>query len=566
MMLRYGATAPGLEMLYIALGATGSIALTIYTYTLYSGLILTMQLPGFESHIDIWVALAATISLVVVAAMAYPDRYFGTKSRPDLPGPRGIPLLGNLIQLLPHRKRMLFYLAELEHQYGELFTFTMPGWGRNIVINRPEWLEHTRKQDGVGYGKGPTALAMFRQFPGVSSAFSTEGTRWKASRQVTKFTFDSHVSRAMSEIVPVAKELLTSAAKDGLEVDFDNFCGRIVLAIFCKTSMSVETNMLTSDPACLSTPDRMMDAVMTLNHISSGRLYDPLWQITEIFTGTRRAFNLVRSELYDIVNNIIQDRKMSCEDKGDFLSTLLSDSSLGAKDPDFLRDTLVTLLFASRDNTQNVLGWSLYEMSRKPEWFDKMREEALALKDLDGEVTRYGELSKYHIHLAVFYETLRLWPGVPKNARLALRDDVLPAIPEYGYGPVRISKGDYILWSDFSMMRNPKVWGSDATDFNPARHLDAEGKFIKPSQPKFHAFGSGPRLCPGAQLSAYEFVAIWAAFLPSFDFKPVEMKDRLPTDALTMSMQGPFMITVILGHSRSCGKNDHIERLASYIH
>lgn len=52
-------------------------------------------------------------------------------------------------------------------------------------------------------------------------------------------------------------------------------------------------------------------------------------------------------------------------------------------------------------------------------------------------------------------------------------------------------------------------------------------------------------LSPGAQLAAYEFVAIWAAILPSFDIIPVEMKDRYPADALTMSMKGPFVVKAI---------------------
>lgn len=67
------------------------------------------------------------------------------------------------------------------------------------------------------------------------------------------------------------------------------------------------------------------------------------------------------------------------------------------------------------------------------------------------------DTQKYHVHLAVFYETVRMWPGVPKNARLALQDDVLPAIPEHNLPSVKVSKGDYIFWSDYNMMRNTKV-------------------------------------------------------------------------------------------------------------
>lgn len=87
---------------------------------------------------------------------------------------------------------------------------------------------------------------------------------------------------------------------------------------------------------------------------------------------------------------------------------------------------------------------------------------------------------------------------------------------------------------------------------------------MKPPQPKFHAFGAGARLwhvspvplplndrshvmsflSPGAQLAAYEFVAIWASILPFFKITPIDSRDRLPADALTISMDGPFMVKV----------------------
>ena len=71
-------------------------------------------------------------------------------------------------------------------------------------------------------------------------------------------------------------------------------------------------------------------------------------------------------------------------------------------------------------------------------------------------VTR-GSSQNYPVHLAVFYETLRLWPGIPKNARLALRDDVLPAIPDKKLPEVHVHQRDFLLWSDMTMMRSEDV-------------------------------------------------------------------------------------------------------------
>ncbi|KAH7903521.1 cytochrome P450 [Hygrophoropsis aurantiaca] len=488
------------------------------------------------------------ITIVVVAtSIVYPDRLVGTKGRPDLPGPPGIPLLGNLLQLLPHRKQMLLHLSVLEKKYGELFSFTMPGWGRTIVINRPEWLEHVRQQDGVGYGKGDFTLAIFREFPGAESAFGSEGSKWKTARKIMRPVFSSravdlHTYHAMNKIIPIAKEMLMSAANSHLIFDFNNFCGRLTLAIFCEMALNVETGILTSDPSCLTTPHGLMDAVTTLNRISSGRMYNPFWRITDMIDGTRKTFNDAHKRIYGLIEQLIQNRRKdlsNSDSEGDFLSTLLCDSGVAASV--LTRDTLVTLLFAGRDTTQNAIVWSLFELSRATEWIDKMRVEASAYQG----IIPYDKMADYPIHLAVFHETLRLWPGVPKNARLALRDDILPGIPDCGGKTIPISKGDYVLWSDYAMMRNPKVWGTDSEIFNPGRHLDADGLFVKPSSPKFHAFGGGPRLCPGAKIAAYEFVATWAGLLPLFDFIPLEVKDRLPTDALTMEMEGSFMIRVL---------------------
>ena len=82
---------------------------------------------------------------LVLLSIAYPDRYVGTRPLSDIPGPRGLPIVGNLFQALPWLGHTLEWLKTLIDEYGPLCTFTLPKWGRAILINRPEWLAHIKQ-------------------------------------------------------------------------------------------------------------------------------------------------------------------------------------------------------------------------------------------------------------------------------------------------------------------------------------------------------------------------------------------------------------------------------------
>lgn len=211
------------------------------------------------------------------------------------------------------------------------------------------------------------------------------------------------------------------------------------------------------------------------------RVSDVLWNAEPIFqlTGDRTRFVQARHRVRGLVETIIRTRKAEMvtapdEHTHNWLSAMMKDASLD--DPALIQDVLVVLLFAGSDNTQNSFAWSLYSLLGAPEWIDRLRAEALANKTTMGDI-KYADLSvvflsfwlpvilthvsdgrqHYHVHLAVFYETIRLWPGIPKNGRLAVHDDVLPELPEHGLPAVKVEKGDFIFWSDYHMMRSEAV-------------------------------------------------------------------------------------------------------------
>lgn len=149
---------------------------------------------------------AATLAIVmIILSVIYPDRCVGTGSRPGLPGPRGLPCIGNLIEVWRNRRRMVLYMKELGHVYGPLCTLTVPVWGRIIVINRPEWLAHVKKSmlntpyitrstnlDNViddinSYTRGSVALSVFNAFPGEKTPVASEGAEWRQARKAIQY-------------------------------------------------------------------------------------------------------------------------------------------------------------------------------------------------------------------------------------------------------------------------------------------------------------------------------------------------------------------------------------------
>lgn len=115
-------------------------------------------------------------------------------------------------------------------------------------------------------------------------------------------------------------------------------------------------------------------------------------------TGDRFRFNRARSYIRNIVREIVlarreessKSKEAPTDGHADFLTALLQDPTFD--DPMLIRDILVTLLFAGRDNTQNVLAWGLYALMGAPEWVDRLRAEAEANK-IQGQELQYTDLT-----------------------------------------------------------------------------------------------------------------------------------------------------------------------------
>ena len=154
-----------------------------------------------------------------------------------------------------------------------------------------------------------------------------------------------------------------------------------------------------------------------------------------------------------------------------------------------LRDQIINTLIAGRDTTASLLSNTIFTLSRRADVWRKVRAE---VDFLGGESPTFSQIKSFKYLQYVLLESLRMFPVIPLNVKVANKDTFLPrgGGPE-GEAPIFVHKGQTIVWVPYSMHRRKDLWGADAAEFKPERWQGLKAGF------NFVPFNGGPRICPG---------------------------------------------------------------------
>lgn len=93
---------------------------------------------------------------LIYLTLKYRRTAYGIRTRTDLPGPMGLPFLGNTYQLVFLPRNEILQRQTANHEkYGPIYTMTIPGIGRIINISDPEMIDHVLRVNFWAYEKGP---------------------------------------------------------------------------------------------------------------------------------------------------------------------------------------------------------------------------------------------------------------------------------------------------------------------------------------------------------------------------------------------------------------------------
>ncbi|KAL7807645.1 cytochrome P450 [Trichoderma gracile] len=384
------------------------------------------------------------------------------------------------------------------------------------------------------FGKGAAFKREWSEFLG-DSIFTTDGAQWHDSRQLLRpqFTrerlsdlhcFETHVQalfRAMANGGPLHGE--------GHEVDLSRANGRRLdmSELFYRYTLDVATDfLLGSDVKSLSTPKHDFAEAFG----EAQRLQNIMVRASRLrWLMPKAAYRANIRKIDAFVNGFIQRALLMSPDELAARSSSddNNDSNKGAgsgytflhalaaftRDPKVLRDQILAVLLAGRDTTAATMSWAIYELSRHPHAVRRLRTEILdtvgPYDSDDGDGNRrptYEHLKNMPYLRAVLNETLRLYPAVPFNVRVALKDTTLPrgGGPD-GSEPLPVLRGTKIGYSTLVMQRRPDLYPPSSETFaDPAVFSPERWAVWHPRPHDYIPFNAGPRICIGQQLALTE--------------------------------------------------------------
>ncbi|KAG0216092.1 hypothetical protein BGX28_005987 [Mortierella sp. GBA30] len=425
----------------------------------------------------------------------YRNTALGTKPRSDLKGPRGWPLIGNMIQMLMTPRDQISQQNERMHQeFGTTFAFSVPKLGRVIQFCDPDVLEHVLKTNFWAYEKGPVVQETLSDLLGLG-IFGADGDHWKWQRKMASHIFNvkafrNYTSSVFVKEANIVVDYLGKMADEGKTVDMQNIFYLYTLDSFGEVSFG-ETF------GCLNTPEEEVEFAVAfdrLNTVVFNRLFEAAWRVREWATGVSKQVAKDKKIVNDFAMNIIKNRRINGYDKPqkDLLQLFMDMDGDDGKplSDNMLKDLVLNFIIAGRDTTAQALSWMFYLLHRSisdPKIVSRLVDEVDEV--LEGGEPTYEAYKKMKYSEACFYED-----------------------------GTKVHEGEFVSWSSWTMGRSTDIWGPNAKEYQPERWMVGE----KPSPTKFPGFHAGPRTCLGQQFATIEAITVMSKLFQLFTFELID--------------------------------------------
>ncbi|KAJ1297960.1 hypothetical protein BS78_01G418200 [Paspalum vaginatum] len=455
------------------------------------------------------------------------------------PGPRPLPLVGNLLDLDAHPHRSL---ARLAARHGPLMLLRLGAVTTVVASSADAAREVLQSHDAAFAVRSVPDVVRACAHDQHSMGWLPPGSpRWRALRKVCSAELfaprrlDAHQSLRRDKVQRLVDHV-ARLARDGAPVDVARVVFTTVLNLLSCTIFSADLAGLDDQGTSGDLKGLIEEFTMIAGVPNVSDFFPAVAPLDP--QRLRARLSRVCKRLHAIYDEQIerrmQERAAGEPPKNDFLDLLLD--YRGAEDGQgFVRQTLLSLIMdlftAGTDTSTVTVEWAMAELLQSPSSMAKARAELAQVMGSKQEIQE-SHIEQLKYLQAIVKETFRLHPAAP----LLLPHQAETTTEIRGY---MVPKGARVLVNLWAIGRDRQVW-AEPEKFMPERFVEKEIDF-RGKDFELLPFGSGRRMCPGMPLAARMVHLILATLLHRFEWKLPAAAEKNGVD-----MSEHFGVTVSL--------------------
>jgi cytochrome P450/nitrite reductase/ring-hydroxylating ferredoxin subunit len=431
----------------------------------------------------------------------------------ELPGPEGIPLLGNAHQL--DLRRMHLTLEGWADTYGPAYRFRI-GLRTVVVVSGSELVEQVLRARPEVYRRASRIEAIFSEM-GSRSVVSSEKESWRAQRRLTIQALTNQHLRSFYPTLRIVAERLKrrwdAAADRGCEVDIVSDLKRFTADATTFVAFGHDANTLDGRD------DRIQRQLEETTAGFTQRLFAlvPTWRFLRLPRDRRleKAFADLRGWAEVLVE--AARARLAADPTGARAPANFLEAMLVARDElgrpfsqDIIFGNLLATLAAGEDTTAHSLSWAVHHMCESPPAVAALRQESdrlLGDAPMPADVDAANKLA---------------WAGAVSNEAMRLRSVSSLLVHEANaattLGDIRVPARGWVIALTRPAARDAENF-VDPHSFRPERWLGGVTGAHEPAASI--PFGSGPRICPGRSLGLLEMKLALTTLYKNFEVERV---------------------------------------------
>ncbi|XP_077353486.1 cytochrome P450 2K1-like isoform X1 [Festucalex cinctus] len=458
-------------------------------------------------------SLSGALAGLLAIHFLYTNLSLRGKTKLHPPGPRPLPLIGNLLQL--DLKRLDETLFSLSKTYGPVFTVYF-GPKKVVVLAGSRTVRQALVNHAEEFGDRDMNPLFYDINQGHGIIFAN-GDSWKEMRRFTLTTLrDFGMGKRLSEQKIIEEcHLLIKEFEQHKGEAFDNAsiinytASNIISAIMFGKRFEYEDKVFQEMIERDNESNLLAGsaAIMIYNCFPWLGPFLKSWRdLMSNLESSKQHLKDIIAELKDTLN------PDDCRGYVDVFCKQMKNLEHDTQKLHYHDENLVNNVFnlfsAGTETTSITLRWSLLFMAKYPQIQDQVQEELSRVVGV--RQVRTEDRKNLPYVNAVIHETQRLANIVPMDILHQTSRDVT----FQGYF---IQKGTTVLPLLTSVLHDESEWETP-TAFNPSHFLDEEGNFVK--RDAFLPFSAGRRACLGEGLARMELFLFFTSLLQHFRFTP----------------------------------------------